>query len=78
MISLDGRPIIDHILRYLAKFPEVESFVIVCEFDDHGKQIINYFEGKETIVGKQIVFVEDKKKWDWRCNIERRNRDWKG
>jgi mannose-1-phosphate guanylyltransferase len=61
MISLDGRPIIDHILRYLAKFPEVESFVIVCEFDDHGKQIINYFEGKETIVGKQIVFVEDKK-----------------
>lgn len=61
MISLDGRPVIDHILRYLAKFPEVESFVIVCEFDDHGKQIINYFEGKERIVGKQIVFVEDKK-----------------
>ena len=61
MISLDGRPIIDHILRYLARFPEVESFVIVCEFDDHGKQIVNYFEGKERIVGKQIVFVEDKK-----------------
>ena len=61
MISLDGRPIIDHILRYLAKFPQVESFVIVCEFDDHGKQIINYFEGKETIVGKEIVFVKDKK-----------------
>ena len=61
MISLDGRPIIDHIVRYLARFPEVDSFVIVCEFDDHGKQIINYFEGKERIVGKQIVFVEDKK-----------------
>ena len=61
MISLDGRPIIDHILRYLARFPEVESFVIVCEFDDHGKQIMNYFEGKERIVGKQIVFVEDRK-----------------
>ena len=61
MISLDGRPIIDHILRYLARFSEVESFVIVCEFDDHGKQIINYFEGKERIVGRQIEFVEDKK-----------------
>ncbi len=61
MISLDGRPIIDHIVRYLARFPEVDKFVIVCEFDDHGKQIINYFEGKERIVGKQIVFVEDKK-----------------
>lgn len=61
MISLDGRPIIDHIVRYLARFPEIDNFVIVCEFDDHGKQIINYFEGKERIVGKQIVFVEDKK-----------------
>jgi len=61
MISLDGRPMIDHIVRYLARFPEVEDLVIVCEFDDHGKQIINYFEGKERIIGKQIVFVEDKK-----------------
>jgi len=78
MISIDGRPIIDHIVRYLARFPEIDNFVIVCEFDEHGKQIINYFEGKERIVGKQIVFVEDKKKWDWRCNIERRNRGWKG
>jgi len=61
MISLDGRPMIDHIVRYLARFPEVDNFVIVCEFDDHGKQIINYFEGKERIVGKHIAFVEDKK-----------------
>ena len=61
MISLDGRPIIDHIVRYLARFPEIDNFVIVCEFDEHGKKIINYFEGKERIVGKQIVFVEDKK-----------------
>ncbi|MDW3644852.1 MAG: sugar phosphate nucleotidyltransferase [Nitrososphaeraceae archaeon] len=61
MISLDGRPIIDHMVRYLARFPEIDNFVIVCEFDEHGKQIINYFEGKERIVGKQIVFVEDKK-----------------
>ena len=61
MTSLDGRPMIDHILRYLARFSEIDEFIIVCEFDDHGKQIINYFEGKEKIVGKQIVFVEDKK-----------------
>ena len=61
MTSLEGRPIIDHIVRYLARFPDVEEFIIVCEFDDHGKQIINYFEGKEKIIGKQIVFVQDKK-----------------
>ena len=61
MICLEGRPIIDHIIRYLAKFSDVEEFVIVCEFDDHGKQIINYFEGKESIIGKRIAFMEDKK-----------------
>jgi len=61
MICLEGRPIIDHIIRYLARFSIVEEFIIVCEFDDHGKQIINYFEGKESIIGKQIAFMEDKK-----------------
>src|SRR5215813_11900062 len=61
MISLHGRPMIDHIVRYLAKFRNVEELVIICEFNDYGKQIMNYFEGKGGIIGRQIVFVEDKK-----------------
>jgi mannose-1-phosphate guanylyltransferase len=34
---------------------------MVREFDSFGKQIINYFEGKEKIIGKRITFIEDKK-----------------
>jgi mannose-1-phosphate guanylyltransferase len=33
----------------------------VCEFDSFGNQIINYFEGKEKILGKKIRFLEDMK-----------------
>lgn len=60
MFPLDGRPIIDHIVRYLARFSQINEIIIVCGFDSFGKQIINYFEGKSSIVGKSITFVEDK------------------
>lgn len=61
LIPVKGRPIIDHIVRYLEKCPLVTNIIIVCEFDLWGKQIINYFEGKENILSKKITFVEDKK-----------------
>jgi mannose-1-phosphate guanylyltransferase len=61
MIPLDGRPVIDYVVRYLAKFSQVSEIIVICEFDKLGKQIINYFEGKDEIVGKPIRFVEDKK-----------------
>ena len=61
MIPVNGRPVIDHIIRYLANFPIIEDFIIVCEFDQMGQQIINYFEGKEQNIGRRIIFVEDKK-----------------
>jgi mannose-1-phosphate guanylyltransferase len=61
MIPLDGRPVIDYVVRYLAKFSQVSDLGIICEFDSFGKQIINYFEGKKSIIGKPITFIEDKK-----------------
>lgn len=61
MIPVDGRPVIDYVVRYLAKFSEVSEIIVICEFDRLGKQIINYFDGKEGIIGKPITFVEDKK-----------------
>jgi mannose-1-phosphate guanylyltransferase len=61
MIPINGKPMIDYIIRYLACFSEVSDFIIVCEFDHLGRQIVNYFEGKEELVGKKIIFVEDKK-----------------
>src|SRR5215831_4376111 len=61
MIPVDGRPIIDYVVRYLAKFSQISELLIISEFDSFGKQIINYFEGKESIIGKPIRFIEDKK-----------------
>ncbi len=60
MIPIDGRPTIDYIIRYLYTFDIIKQIIIVCEFDSLGKQIINYFEEKETLQNK-ISFVEDKK-----------------
>jgi mannose-1-phosphate guanylyltransferase len=62
LIPIQGRPAIDHLARYLSKFSCVSEIIIVCEFDSFGRQIINYFEGKEKIIGKRITFIEDKKK----------------
>jgi len=61
MFPLDGRPIIDYLVRYIAQFSQISEIIIICNFDRFGKQIINYFEGKQSILGKPIIFVEDKK-----------------
>ena len=62
LIPINGRPVIDHIIRYISKFSFINEILIVCEFDYFGKQIINYFEGKESIIGIKITFIEDKKR----------------
>lgn len=61
MIPIEGRPLIDHVVRYLVRFQIIDEIIIVCEFDPFGKQIINYFEGKGSIILKKISFIEDKK-----------------
>jgi mannose-1-phosphate guanylyltransferase len=62
MIPLDGRPVIHYVVRYLAKFSQIDELIILCEFDNFGKQITNYFEGKEAAIGKPLTFIEDKKR----------------
>jgi mannose-1-phosphate guanylyltransferase len=59
MIPIEGRPLIDHVVRYLARSSHVDEIFVVCGFDLFGKQIINYFEGKDTIIPKKVSFVED-------------------
>lgn len=61
MIPIEGRPLVDHITRYICKFSFISEIIVVCEFDSFGNQIINYFEGKEKILGRKIRFIEDKK-----------------
>jgi mannose-1-phosphate guanylyltransferase len=60
MFPLNGRPVIDYVVRFLAHFSLVTEIIIVCAFDNFGKQIINYFEGKESIIGKSIIFIQEK------------------
>jgi mannose-1-phosphate guanylyltransferase len=62
LIPVNGKPLIDHIIRYVSKFSHITEIIIVCEFDSHGKQIISYLEGKQQIIGKKITFIEDRKK----------------
>jgi len=61
MIPIKGRPVIDHIVRFISKFTCVSEILIVCENDCFGSQIINYFEGKDKLFQKKITFIEDKK-----------------
>ena len=67
LIPINGKPLIDYIIKYVSKFPPITEIIIVCEFDSHGKQIINYLEGKERIIGKKITFIEDRKKRNRWC-----------
>jgi mannose-1-phosphate guanylyltransferase len=61
MIPIEGKPVIDHVVRFLARSSVVDEIFIVCEFDVLGKQIINYFEGKDNLIPKKILFIEDHK-----------------
>jgi mannose-1-phosphate guanylyltransferase len=61
MTPIEGRPVIDHVVRYLARFETIDEILIVCEFDSFGNQIINYFEGKGSVILKKISFIEDNK-----------------
>ena len=59
MMPVDGKPIIDYIIRYLSKFSEIDEIIIICDLVSK-QQIKSYFEGKENILNKKITYVEDK------------------
>lgn len=61
MIPILGRPVIDHIVRFVSKFTCVSEILVVCEKDSFGSQIMNYFEGKDRLFQKKISFIEDRK-----------------
>ena len=54
MIPINGRPVIDHIARYLMSSDIVNELIIVSDFNGLGGQIRNYF-GEH----KGITFVQD-------------------
>ncbi len=58
MIPVQGRPLIDHIVRYLSKSNAVDEVIILGNYTGIGKQIERYFEN-HVLHKKPIKLVQD-------------------
>ena len=56
MIPVEGKPLIDHIVRYVSSFSFIDEILIVSDFKTLGGQIKNYFENG---IFKKIKFIQD-------------------
>jgi mannose-1-phosphate guanylyltransferase len=54
MIPIDGKPLIDYVVKYLKSFSFVDEVIIISNFEGLGGQIKNYFGSQ-----KKITFVQD-------------------
>jgi len=54
MTPINGKPLIDYVVKYLKSFSFVDEVIIVSDFNGLGGQIKNYFG-----VTKKITFVQD-------------------
>lgn len=57
MIPLNGKPLIDYILRYLSSFDFITEIIIISDFKGLGGQIKNFLE--DSKYRKKISFVQD-------------------
>lgn len=57
MIPLNGKPLIDYILRYLSSFDFITEIIIISDFKELGGQIKNFLE--DSKYRKKISFVQD-------------------
>ena len=54
MTPINGKPLIDYVIKYLKSFSFVNEIIIVSDFDGLGGQIKNYYGNQ-----KNITFVQD-------------------
>ncbi|MGH9998868.1 MAG: nucleotidyltransferase family protein [Nitrosopumilaceae archaeon] len=59
MIPIEGKPLIDYIIRYSSSFDFINEIIILADYNGIGNQIRRYFRDRETIRGKKIRFVQD-------------------
>ena len=59
MIPIEGRPLIDYIVKYASSFDFVNEIVILADYNGLSNQIRRYFEDRKTVRGKKIIFVQD-------------------
>jgi len=57
MTPINGKPLIDYVVRYLNSFGFIEEVIIISDFKGLGEQIKNYYQN--TKIGKKISFVQD-------------------
>ena len=57
MIPLNGKPMIDYIVRYLSSFKFINEIIIISDFKGLGGQIKNYLQ--DSTYKKNISFVQD-------------------
>ncbi len=54
MIPINGKPLIDYIVKYLKSFSFIKEIIIISDFSGLGGQIKNYYGNQ-----KNITFVQD-------------------
>jgi len=54
MTPINGKPLIDYVVRYLKSFSFIKEIIIISDFNGLGGQIKNYYENQ-----KNITFVQD-------------------
>jgi len=60
MIPVNGRPVIDYVVRHIASFPIIDEILIVCSQDEClSGQVKSYFEGKENLFNNKISFIDE-------------------
>lgn len=59
MIPIDGKPLIDYIIKYVSSFDFINGIIVLADYNGLGNQIRRYFEDKKTIQGKKIKFIQD-------------------
>ena len=54
MTPIDGRPLIDYVVKYLKSFSFINEIIIISDYKGLGGQIRNYFDNS-----KNITFIQD-------------------
>ncbi|MFZ8907478.1 MAG: nucleotidyltransferase family protein [Nitrosopumilaceae archaeon] len=57
MTPINGKPLIDYVVKYLESFDFIKEIIIISDFSGLGGQIKNYYHKPKSI--KKIFFVQD-------------------
>ena len=57
MSPINGKPLIDYVVRYLNSFDFIKEIIIISDFSGLGGQIKNYYHNPKS--GNKISFVQD-------------------